>query len=76
MDSPEPTVKLPNAWYTRGSEEERARAALKPFRSLALVLGVDEKTTMTGPDLADVGVVVQALVERAEVIMGIPDETF
>lgn len=76
MRSPEPTVKFPDAWFTRGSGEERARAALKPFRSLALALGVGEKTTMAGPDLADVGVVVQALVERAEVILGIPDETF
>jgi hypothetical protein len=40
------------------------------------MLGVEGKEPMNGPDLVDVGVVVQALVERAEVILGIPDETF
>ena len=76
MASPETaTASLPCAWIMRGSEE-RAKAVLKPFRSLALALGVDEKQSVTGPDLADVGVVVQALVERAEVILGIPDGSF
>lgn len=76
MSSPDTaTANLPGAWIIRGSEG-RAKAALKPLRSLALALGVGEKQTVAGPDLADVGVVVQALVERAEVILGIPDGSF
>ena len=73
MRSPESTVKFPDAWALGGTVEERARVALKPFRSLALALGAEARESLNGPDLADVGVVVQALVERAEVILGIPD---
>lgn len=69
------TATLPDAWTIRGNEE-RARVALKPFRSLSLALGVGSDVSLTGPDLADVGVVIQALVERAEVILGIPGGSF
>lgn len=73
MGSLEPLGKLPDAWCCGGTGEERSQAALKPLRSLALALGAEARDSLNGPDLADVGVVVLALVERAEVILGIPD---
>lgn len=71
-----PTPKImPDAWIST-DREHLETVALRPFRSLALLLGANDGRGTAEIDTGDVGVVVQALVERAEAILGIPDETF
>jgi hypothetical protein len=74
MSSPEAKDKIhlmpiPDAWVGL-SGEEAATEALRPLRSLALVLGDDRANEV---DALDTSRVIMALVQRAEVILGIPD---
>lgn len=61
---------MPNGW-ARATSEEKAVLALAPVMSFALLLD-DGEGTFERVANADVARVLKALVDRAEVILGIP----
>ncbi|MEA4855209.1 MAG: hypothetical protein AAGU21_10385 [Solidesulfovibrio sp.] len=63
---------MPDEWGTL-SPEQKAVSAMAPFSSLALILDGDNSTFTLGN--LDAARVIKALVDRAELLLGIPGQS-